>query len=178
MMKLALIVLGLAGCSFAPPDCAEGYRRDDGGTCQLVPADEDTGVEPLSCPLTGPISIDVTAILELLEPISDTCSGLVCLERTGDQISGTVTCQFEGQVNGLLGGETFEGNLSGIVGDDYGLSGPFVLELGIFGVLDTSWTGALDYEGLSGEFSGDLLVDVQGVIEANVAYSGDFKASP
>ena len=177
-MMIGMILTSLAGCAFAPPDCADGYRRDEGGTCQLLPSHTDTGIDPLTGTLTGPISIDVTAELELIDPIRDTCSGSVGLDRAGDDLSGTVTCRFEGQVDGLLGGETFEGTIDGVIAEDGTASGPLVLELGIFGVLDASWSGTMSAAELSGDFSGQLLVDVQGVIEANVAYDGSFTATP
>ena len=177
-MMVGIILWGLVGCAFSPPDCADGYRRDDAGTCQVMPESQDTGLESLSGSFTGPISIDVTAVIALIDPISDVCSGSVGLDRSGDQLSGTVTCRFEGQVDGLLGGETFEGTISGELAGDGTAAGPFVLELGIFGVLDTEWSGTMGNDQLIGDFSGDLLVDVQGVIEADVAYSGSFEASP
>ena len=176
-MMLGLMLGSLAGCAFAPPDCADGYQRDDAGTCQSVPQGQDTGSGPLTGTLTGSIAIEVTAVLDLIDPISDVCSGSVGLERSGDEVSGTVSCRFEGQVDGLLGGETFEGTLSGDLSEDGTAAGPLVLELGIFGVLDAARTGSVDGEGLAGDFSGELLVDVQGVIEANVLYSGTFEAT-
>ena len=100
------------------------------------------------------------------------------LDRAGDDLSGIVTCRFEGQVDGLLGGETFEGTIDGVIADDGTASGPLILELGIFGVLDASWSGTISAAELSGDFSGQLLVDVQGVIEADVAYDGSFTATP
>lgn|GEM_PF-2802847 len=177
-MMVGMILWALGGCAFAPPDCADGFRRDDAGTCQVIPEGQDTGIDSLDGTFTGPISIDVTAVIDLIDPISDICSGSVGLDRSGDELSGTVTCRFEGQVDGLLGGETFEGTLSGDLAGDGSVSGPFVLELGIFGVLDTQWSGSMGDDGLTGDFSGDLVVDVQGVIEADVAYSGEFEASP
>ena len=177
-MMLGLIIGSFSGCAFAPPDCADGYQRDDAGVCQVLPAEGDTGSDPLSGSLTGEIAIDVSAVIDLIDPITDVCSGSVGLDRAGSELSGTVTCRFEGQVDGLLGGETFEGTISGDIADDGTATGPLVLELGIFGVLDASWVGTIDEARLAGDFSGDLLVDVQGVIEANVEYAGSFEARP
>jgi len=177
-MMLGFLILGLGGCAFEDPECAEGYRRDAGGTCQLQPVDEDTGLDQLTGTYTGPISIDVTADVGLPAAISDVCVGSVGLDREGDALNGSVTCRFEGEVDSLLGGETFEGTMAGSLQEDGSASGPFNLKLGIFGELDTLWTGSMQDDRLAGSLSGELLVDIQGAIEADVAYSGTFEAGP
>ncbi len=173
MRRLGL--LALCSCGFPSPDCADGYSRESDGGCAPL-ASADTGNTVPLAPLSGAISIDVVADVDRLQ-ISDVCSGAVGVERVGAEVAGTISCSFEGEVGALLGGEMFQGTFSGALGTGGEISGPFVLDLGVFGTLDTVWTGVATDDELSGSLEGILNVNIQGVIEADVQYSGAFEAS-
>ena len=49
-------------CSFPPPECADGYRRNDVGECVVRPQTEsDTGLAGLEGAYQGDITISVDA---------------------------------------------------------------------------------------------------------------------
>jgi len=176
------------GCSYPQPDCADGYDRTESGKC-VSPAtsssdsgavlDGDTAVPDSADTLTGPIEIYVLAETGGIE-IEDSCVGTVLFDvadtPVSGAVSGTLSCTFSGTVAGFIGTDPFTGTIDGDVANDGTVSGPFFMDIGAFGVLDTSWTGILEQQKLTGELGDQMIFEV-GALEVPVDYTGIFSAT-
>ena len=172
-----LALLAVIGCSFPLPDCADGYARDGDESCQPVPHSgiDDSG-EPsnLSGEYTGEIALAVLAETGGLV-IEDDCVGPVAFDRFGPELSGTVECQFQGSVDGLVGGKEFAGTIDGEIDGEGATVGRIVLDLDIFGVLDEQWSGVTGPEAVNGTVIGEMSFEVGGLV-VPVQFDGVFDA--
>ncbi len=167
-MIALLVTAFLTGCAFSPPDCASGYERDGQGECQsLVDVQEAEEAE-------GNLEIAVYAETAGIV-LADDCLGDVVLEVDAASIDGVLSCSFVGEIGATLGGEVFQGTISGMLDDAGVANGSLVLELGVFGVLESDWSGQRSEGQLEGSFVGTMNVEI-GALEAEVDYSGSFDA--
>jgi hypothetical protein len=177
MRALFSVSLLLAGC-YPPPDCAQGYARNDAGHCKGAALASETGSvdsgEPTGRDYSGPIEIDILAETESLV-IEDVCVGTVQIAIDAGAIDGTLRCVFGGTVGGIIGSDPFSGTLSGAVAEHGTAAGPLDMDLAAFGALAASWTGNTTSEGLDGSF-GEETIFVIGALEIPVIYTGTFSA--
>lgn len=172
-----LALLAVIGCSFPLPDCADGYARDSDESCQPVPysgADDSGDTSNLSGEYTGEIALAVLAETGGLV-IEDDCVGPVAFDRFGSELSGTVECQFQGSVDGLVGGKEFAGTIDGEIDGEGATVGRIVLDLDIFGLLDEQWSGVTGPEAVTGTVTGEISFEVGGLV-VPVQFNGAFEA--
>ncbi|MGB0637695.1 MAG: hypothetical protein ACPGTU_00080 [Myxococcota bacterium] len=182
-MRPECLLLVVMGCAYPDPDCADQYERNDKGTCIVVEqsASSDTndpGLDTPSGTYSGPIEISIVANADGIV-IEDSCAGVVAFELEGDQIfDGSVTCAFAdgGTVAVIIGSDPFVGTIAGSVGDGDTAGGDFYLDLGSFGELDTTWSGDLKDNEVSGDLGGQFNY-VLGALEVPVDYVGSFTSS-
>ena len=174
------------GCVFAPPDCADNFKRSSNDKCQAYELDghdtggviNDTGEggaddEGL---FAGRISIDVQAELTG-SSLADACNGDIALNVVDNQFTGVVSCRFNGPFDATLQGQTFEGSLNGTVDSSGMAEGDLELDLDVFGLLESGWSGTASSDHIDGEFVGTMQVPF-GATEIPVAFAGSFTAAP
>ena len=162
-MIALLVAAFLTGCAFSPPDCASGYERDGQGECQSL-------VEEAEGNLEIAVNAETAGIV-----LADDCLGDVVIEVDAASIDGVLSCSFVGEIGATLDGEVFEGTISGMLDEAGVANGNLVLELGVFGVLESDWSGQRSEGQLEGSFVGTMNVEI-GALEAAVDYSGSFDA--
>ena len=158
------------GCMFAPPDCADNLKRSSNGKCPYELDGRDTGSS------TGSISIDVEADLTGAS-LADTCNGDIALSVVDNELTGIVSCKFNGPFDATLQGQTFEGSLNGTVDSSGMAEGDLELDLDVFGLLESGWSGTASSDHIDGEFVGTMQVPF-GATEIPVAFAGSFTAAP
>ena len=164
-------------CAFPPPECADGYRRNDAGECILRPEMSlDTGLDTLVGAYQGEISISVDADAGDLA-VQDVCSGTVAFDAADGALDGLVRCSFDGTVSALIGSDPFEGTMTGTISTDGSIEGNIFLDLDTFGVLDESWTGTVSRDEIEGSFVGSMTFTV-GTLDVPVGFDGSFSATP
>lgn len=181
MRRILVTPALLLGCTYADPDCADGYTRDDKGACGAGTVDSgeasvDTGEAENTgaARFDGPIDIGVLAEMDALV-LEDVCSGTVSLTVEDGAIEGTLSCIFDGAVGGIIGTDPFVGTLGGEVAEDGSAAGPLDMDLGAFGDLVANWSGTASDEGVDGGFGEETLF-VIGALEVPVTYTGTFSA--
>jgi len=174
VLSLPLLLLGC----YPPPDCADGYARNDAGKCKGGAEDVDTAVTdsaaPTSADFSGAIEIEIIAETGGLV-LEDLCAGTVDITVEASAVDGTLSCVFSGTVGGIIGTDPFLGTLSGEVAEDGTVAGPLDMELGAFGALAATWGGTATDEGVDGSF-GEETIFVVGALEVPVNYTGSFSA--
>jgi len=174
---MSTVLFWLLACAFPQPDCADGYRRNDAGTCVVLPdLEPDTGLASLEGAYQGDIAISVNADAGDL-PIEDVCAGTVAFDLANGSLDGLVRCVFSGTVAGVIGTDPFEGTMDGAAEPDGSTNGRILLDLDTFGVLDESWTGTVSAEQIEGSFVGEMSF-VVGSLEVPVQFEGAFSATP
>ena len=167
----------LTACTFPPPECADGYDRNDNDVCVLAPnAPSDTGLDALAGAYQGEITISIDADAGELV-IQDVCAGTVAFDVAESALDGLVRCSFEDTVAALIGTDPFEGNMTGSIAGDGSTDGNIFLDLATFGVLDESWAGSVSPEEIRGSFVGAMTFSV-GALEVPVQFDGAFVATP
>ena len=167
--------IALVGCSFPLPDCADGYARNAEEQCVKS---MDTGSGEglvLTGEYMGDIALAVAAEAGPLE-IEDNCVGTVSFDRYDRVLDGTVECEFEGAVDGLVNSQQFSGTLDGVIEESGDIGGQIVLDLDIFGVLDEPWVGSATDEQIVGSVSGAMDFEVAGLV-VPVDFAGQFEAN-
>jgi hypothetical protein len=183
-MITLFFALLFTGCVFAPPDCADNFKRSSNGECQAYELDShdtggvsnDTGGVDDEDAFTGSISIDVEADLTG-SSLADTCNGDVTLIVVDNELTGIVSCKFNGPFDATLQGQTFEGSLNGTVDSSGMAEGDLELDLDVFGLLESGWSGTASSDHIDGEFVGAMQVPF-GATEIPVAFDGSFTAAP
>ena len=174
-LRPALLAI-LSACAYSAPPCESGYERDAAGTCQALPG--DTGTDSTSATatgdLTGALSIAVLAKTGGIE-LTDECVGSVGLTVDDVTIDGTLSCAFTETIAGVVGDEPFSGTVQGTVDTDTA-SGDLYMDLGDYGALEATWTGAVSDEGIEGSFADETIFSVK-TLEVPVSYSGSFVAT-
>jgi hypothetical protein len=178
-MFLALIPAMWVACAFPPPDCAGGFSRDASGECQAEDEAQDTG-EAIALPGTyaGDFEINIVANVSGAE-IADLCLGSVGLDQQEGALSGVINCQFQDQIDTILGGEVFEGTVNGLVSEEGEASGDFNLQLGVFGAFDAAWSGTATTDAVNATFAGETVFELEAAgLSVPVIYDGIFEALP
>ena len=174
---MSTMLFWFLACAFPQPDCTDGYERNESGTCVVLPdVEDDTGLASLEGAYQGDISIDINADAGDL-PIEDVCTGTVAFDLSDGVLDGLVRCAFSGTVAGVIGTDPFECSMDGTVAGNGSSSGQILLDLGTFGLLDETWTGAVSAEQIDGSFDGTMTF-VVGALEVPVQLAGVFSAEP
>ena len=185
-MRVLIVILPLTGaCTYAEPDCADGYVRNDAGVCKTdglsasdsgdLSGDTAAPVIPGAQSYDGPIEIGVLADIDGLGPLEDVCEGTVSITVDGADIDGTLSCIFQGTVGGIIGSDPFTGTIVGTADAQGQAEGPLDMELGAFGALAATWSGEVSSSGVDGAFGEDTLISF-GALEVPVTYTGTFTA--